>query len=472
MADRVLDDGRPVIWEPQPRQAEFLAAPEDEVLFGGAAGGGKTAAMLVDSLGLNYGAIKNPRHNAIIFRRTFPELAELVAASQDLIPLIDRGAKYNKVDHRWTFSAGGRLTFGYLNTDDDRLKHRGDAFNWIGFEELTLWATSVCYEYLASRNRSTDPTLPCYMRASTNPDGPGQKWVMSRWGISELGEATRIVREVEDERELPDGTFERYMRKVTRRFIPSRLQDNKYLRGSGYLAKLNDLPPEDRDALLLGLWTGNKVKGAYYVNEMAKVRSENRIRKNLPLAAAIPINTFWDLGLNDCNSIWLHQYAAQEHRFPLCYQNSGEWLEFYVEKLRQFAIDRRWTYGTHYLPHDADSRSILSKESAKDQLERLWPGQKFVVVPRIARVIDGINLTRSKFPTCYFDEEGCADGIAALDAYRKKWSRTTSTWLNEPEHDENSHYADAFRGFGQGWMQADRRQVAARPVAARPRSPA
>lgn len=467
---RILDDGRPVVWEPTPRQAEFLSASDDEVLYGGAAGGGKSDAMLVDALGMSYGAHLNPRHRAIIFRRTFPELKALIDRACELYPQVV-GGKYNKVEHVYTLPSGASIQFGHLQNDDARLLYRSGAYNFIGFEELTLWSTPVCWEYLASRNRSSDPTLPCFMRANTNPDGPGQKWVMERWGIDELGGRTLLTRELQDERELYNGDFEEYTKIKRIRFIPARLTDNPYLRGTGYRARLNDLPPDDRDALLNGLWRGNKVRGAYYVNEMAKVRSENRIRKNLPLAAAVPINTFWDLGLNDCNSIWFHQYAAQEHRFPLCYQNSGEWLEFYVEKLRTIAIERRWTYGTHYLPHDADSRSILSKESAIEQLQRMWPGQKFVVVPRIDRVIDGINLTRSKFPTCWFDQDGCADGLAALDAYRKKWSKATSTWLNEPEHDDNSHYADAFRQFGQGWMQTDRRQVAARPVAARPRSP-
>ncbi len=433
-----------------------------------AAGGGKTDGMLIDALGASYQGHLNPRKKSIIFRRTYPELKAIIARSQEIYPAVMPGATYNKVEHTWTMPAGGTMRFGHLQNDDARFLYRSDAFDFIGFEELTLWATDVCWRYLASRNRSADPTLPCFMRANTNPDGPDQKWVMEYWGIDEMGGPTLLTREVEDERELPDGTFEEYTKTKRVRFIPARLEDNPHLRGTGYRAKLNDLAPDDREALLLGLWRGNKVRGAYYVNEMAKARQEGRIRKKLPLARAIPINTFWDLGRNDNTSIWFHQYVAQEHRFPFAFEDSGEALEHYVEKLREFKAQFGWTYGTHFLPHDAEQKRIEAKHSAIEQLRILMPGERFLAVPRIDHTINGINMTRTKFKDCYFDADGCADGIAALDAYRKKWSARTGTWMAIPEHDHFSNYADAFRQFGQGWAMGAGNRPAARTIAARP----
>lgn len=464
---RVLEDGRPVIWEPHPRQAEFLAASDDEVLYGGAAGGGKSDAMLIDALGFAIGAHLNPRHRAIIFRRTFPELKALIDRACELYPLIV-GGKYNKVEHVYTLPAGGTIQFGHLQNDDARFLYRSGAYNFIGFEELTLWATSVCWEYLASRNRSSDPSLPCYMRANTNPDGPGQKWVMEHWGIDELGGATLQTRMVDDERELPDGTFEEYKRRKRIRFIPAKLEDNPHLRGTGYRAKLNELPPDDREALLFGLWRGNKVKGAYYANEMAKVRQQNRIHAKINLVKAVPVNTFWDIGKNDNTSLWFHQYVALEHRFLKSYEDSGEELEHYVEKLREFQKDRGWTYGTHYLPHDAEHKRLGAKYSVREQLQLLMPSEVFVVVPVIGRVIDGINMTRSKFPACHFDKVECADGIAALDAYQRTWNARTGSWMGVPLHNQFSNYADAFRMFGQGWRVVSTSKPVARPVQARP----
>lgn len=468
---RVMPDGRPIIWDPNPKQKVFLAANDDDVLFGGAAGGGKTDAMLIDALGLAYKAVQNKNHRAVIFRRTYPDLKDLISRSKELYPAIVKGAVYNKTEHVWTFPSGAMIEFAHLQHDDLRFNYRGRAWNWVGFEELTLWPNELCWDYISSRCRSVDPSLPCYLRATTNPDGPGQQWVMQRWAINEVGDASSQTIDVEDEREKPDGTFEIYTRKIRRRFIPARLTDNAHLRGTGYRARLNLLPPDDRDALLHGLWRGNRVRGAYYMNEMAAVRKGNRIVTDMKLARAVPINTFWDLGWNDTTAIIFHQYAAMEHRFPLSYENSGETLAHYIEYLRKQMIERNWTYGVHYLPHDAANKSLQTGESALEQLQKLWPGQKFEIVPRVERVIDGINSTRTKFPHCWFDRAGCADLIAALDNYRKKWNAKSSVYLDVAEHDRYSNYADAFRQFGQGF-RTQVTQFVARAVERGRRGPA
>lgn len=462
-----LAEGRPVIWAPSEKQIEFLSAGEDEVLYGGAAGGGKSDSALIDALGLNYDhgpAIDNPNHRAIIFRRTYPELVDLISRAKELYPEIRTGTKYNSVEHCFTFPSGATVEFAHLQHDHTALKYRGRAFNYILFEELTLWASPFCWNYLRSRNRTVDPRLPCYMRATTNPDGPGMKWVMDYWGIGKLGNATMFYRDIEDEREVAPNQFELYQRRIWRRFIPARLTDNLYLRGTGYRAKLNDMEPHVRDALLYGLWTEGEVKGAYYAKQMQAAMAAGRIRPNLPLTAD-PINTFWDLGWNDNTSIIFHQAAVGEHRFPLAYQNSGEELAHYVQFLADASKERKWRYGTHYLPHDADTKTLASgKNTVLKQLQQLMPGSRFVVVPRIPNLMAGIQVTRARFPVCYFDEEGCSDLISALRRYRKKWDAKRGVYLDEPEHDGNSHYADAFRQFGQGWEPSGGMTTRAKPV--------
>jgi hypothetical protein len=84
-------------------------------------------------------------------------------------------------------------------------------------------------------------------------------------------------------------------------------------------------------------------------------------------------------------------------------------------------------------------------------VKKLLPGHRFIVVPRTPDVNIGINQTREKFDECFFDEEGCSEGIAALENYRKEWNEDKQCFVDHPLHDWSSHYADAFRSYGQGW---------------------
>lgn len=430
-----------VIWQPTERQSAFLACDDFEVLYGGAAGGGKSDALLIDALCLQHGGVENGKHRAVLFRRSFPELRDLIDRSLEIYPLIDAGADYNGSDKIWTFTSGAKVEFGYLQHDSDRLKYRGRAWNYIGFDELTLWPTDTCYLYLFSRCRSTDKSLPRYIRATTNPDGPGQQWVMRRWGIKPEGTEVELPVDIIDEE---SGIIT----SVWRRFIPARLSDNPHLSGTGYREALLQLDQDERDALLKGLWSNNKVKGAYYVNEMQELRARGCIRQ-VPYEPSCPVNTFWDLGMNDTTAIWFHQLVAGEHRFIHAYENSGESLDHYAA----YMLSLGYNYGgIHYLPHDARNRSLHTGKSALQVLEELLPGHRFEVVPRIEQVITGIQQTRMKMRGAVFiDEQGCADGIVALDNYRKKYNDKLDVYTDQPLHDRYSNYADAFRQWGQGF---------------------
>lgn len=440
-----------VVWQPTERQARFLSCDDWEVLYGGAAGGGKSDAMLIDAWCLQHNGANNPNHRAVIFRKSFPDLRDLIDRARDLYPRFIPGIKYNKQDHIFTAPSGAKMELNYLENEADRFKYRGRAWNYIGWEELTLWPTPVPYTYLKSRCRTTDRTLPRYIRATTNPDGPGQLWVMRHWGITEEGTATVQEQEQEFEELDDSGELVRVMRKVRRRFIPARLSDNPHLAGTGYREALNDLPPDDREALLLGRWTGNKVRGAYYVREMQQARSEGRVT-TVPHLRGMPVNTFWDLGWNDTTAIWFHQYSNLQNRFLHAFEASGELLSEYAAYLQRMSHERGYVYGTHYLPHDAGNVTLGSGgKSVLDILQELMPGARFEVVPRVDDVLIGIQQTRAAFPTCWFDADDCADGLAALDSYRKKWDSKLEVFTDKPVHDRFSNYADAFRQFGQGF---------------------
>ncbi len=191
------------------------------------------------------------------------------------------------------------------------------------------------------------------------------------------------------------------------------------------------------------------VEGAYYSKQMTLLRKMGRIRR-VDWIPSEPVNTFWDLGRNDFNAIWFHQFIAGEHRFINFYQNHGEDLSHYVEWMQRTG----YLWGRHYLPHDADNQNLERNESRCDRLEELGLRRtSMVVVPRIEAIQTGIELTRRVLPLCWFDERNCAPGIRCLDNYRKEWDEKLGTWKNHPRHDDASNGADAFRGFGQGWQR-------------------
>lgn len=215
-------------------QTEFLAAPETDVLYGGSAGGGKSYAMIVDPL--RYAHIKD--HRALILRKTLPELRELIDKTRELYPQAFPGSKYKETEKVWTFPSGAKVEFGYLEKDSDVYRYQGQAFSWIGFDEITHLATEFPWNYLASRLRTTNKDIIPYMRCTANPGGVGHQWVKKRyvepaeWNTSFIG---------------GDG--------ITRKFIPASLEDNPYLTQDGaYKKMLESLPEVHRRRLLLGDW--------------------------------------------------------------------------------------------------------------------------------------------------------------------------------------------------------------------------
>ena len=185
--------------------------------------------------------------------------------------------------------------------------------------------------------------------------------------------------------------------------------------------------------------------GCYYVNEMAAVRKSGRITQ-VPWEKSIPVNTFWDIGLNDQMAIWFHQRIGAQDRFIRYYENSGEPFDHYVAEMQKHG----YVWGRHYLPHDGDTKRLgLEKNWTPRQMLEGLGLRNIEIVPRIDRVQSGIQMTRNAFGSTWFDETGCADGIKRLDMYRKEWDAQRAIWKDEPRHDIASNGADAFRCFGQ-----------------------
>jgi hypothetical protein len=243
-----------VVFQPNPGpQTDFLAASEREVLYGGSAGGGKSYGLLADPM--RY--FDNKNFNGIILRRTNDELRELIWKSQELYPKIYPGAKWQEKKSQWTFPSGAKLWMTYLERDEDVLRYQGLAFSYIAFDELTQYATPFAWNYMRSRLRTTDPTLPLFQRATTNPGGRGHGWVKKMFVDPAPANKRFVATDIDTGNPMvfPEGHERAGEPLFYRRFIPASLRDNPYLMQDGqYEANLLALPEMQRRQLLEGDW--------------------------------------------------------------------------------------------------------------------------------------------------------------------------------------------------------------------------
>lgn len=219
---------------------------EYEALYGGAAGGGKSDAMLCEALR----QVKIPHYSGIIFRKTYPMLKDLVERSRELYPAAFPKARYNSTDHMWRFPSGARISFGNMQREADRIKYQGQHYDFVGFDELTQFTWKE-YSYLMSRNRPSGPGTRVYMRATANPGGIGHAWVKERF-VTAAVPGTPI----EDEYKIVNAEGKILSLKRKRIFIPASVFDNKILlrNDPNYIANLAMLSGAEKEALLYGSW--------------------------------------------------------------------------------------------------------------------------------------------------------------------------------------------------------------------------
>lgn len=228
---------------PTERQSAFLGLQCLEALYGGAAGGGKSVALLMAALQ----HVDVPSYSAALFRRTFTDLA-LPGAVMDLAhqwlgPTAARWIDQQKV---WRFPSGATLAFGYLDGPRDHFRYQGAEFQFVGFDELTQFDERP-YTYLFSRLRRprAGADVPLRMRGATNPGGIGHRWVKRRF-LDAPGE---------------------------RVFVPARLDDNPHLDADEYRAALAELDAVTRAQLESGQWVEDTSGHIYRVPASIDVES-------------------------------------------------------------------------------------------------------------------------------------------------------------------------------------------------------
>lgn len=253
--------------DPHPKQRVFLLLDDVlEVLFGGAAGPGKSTGLLCAAA--QY--VDVPGYSALLLRRTFKQLSQpgaLMAKAQEWWG--GTGAKWNKEEKQWTFPSGATIKFGYLEHDKDLDNYQSAEYQFIGFDELTQFPKHH-YTYMFSRLRRLEGSqIPVRMRAATNPGGQGHSWVKDRWN-------------------LPDGPRDH----PTRAFVPAFLPDNPSLDAATYEMALEELGETSYAQLRHGDWGAQASGGRFDLDNLIIIQPHE-----VP-SAGVSIR-YWDTAASD-----------------------------------------------------------------------------------------------------------------------------------------------------------------------------
>lgn len=229
---------------PQEDLLKFKGVPE--VLFGGARGGGKTASLLGDFV--SDVSVYKSHWIGMLFRRTYPELEEVIRQSFEFYP--QTGASYNANEKCWKWPNGAKLYLRYMGHPRDAANYQGFQATWLGWDELGNFATDEGYTQMIACLRSPHDVPHKRIRATANPGGVGHGWVKARFEIAEHPTGYKLI-------ESETG--------MHRMFIPSRVTDNQILLRAdpNYVQRLHDIgSPEMVRAWLHGDW--DVVAGAYF----------------------------------------------------------------------------------------------------------------------------------------------------------------------------------------------------------------
>ncbi len=209
-------------------------------------GGGKSDAIVIEALR----QVNIPYYKALILRKTFPQLAELIDKTQNYYPRIYPNARYNSSTHTWRFPSGAKIIFGSMQRAQDKTKYQGQAYDFIAFDELTHFTFDE-YVYMFSRCRPNGPGTRCYVRSSANPGGIGHGWVKSRFIT-----AGKPMVPIWEDIKWRDPNGAEHTSRRSRIFVPSTVFDNSALLANdpSYVERLAAMPEAERNALLYGDW--------------------------------------------------------------------------------------------------------------------------------------------------------------------------------------------------------------------------
>jgi len=355
----------PITWAPQPgSQTLFLQCPLFEVLYEGTRGPGKTDALIMDfamDTGQGFGA----EWRGILFRKSYPELADVISKSKKWFSRMRNPPKFNEVNSTWTWPGGEQLLLRHMRRPDDYNAYHGHAYPWIGFEELTTWATPDCFTIMQSCCRSTHPDVAqrARVRSTTNPYGVGHNWVKERYQLPVMcNKPIMNARSSDGELEPP------------RMAIHGHIYENKILLDSdpNYISRIRAAARNDAElqAWLHGSW--DIVAGGMFDDVWDRATN---IVPNFP-ASAIPrgwrIDRSLDWGSSTPFSVgwWLESNGEPiEWEGRLIGPIRGDLIRF----MEWYGWTGKRNEGVKMLP-DAVAQGILDREEDAGLKGRVRPG--------------------------------------------------------------------------------------------------
>ena len=237
-----------------------------------------------------------------------------------------------------------------------------------------------------------------------------------------------------------DNTYQRFVVNPPPEAVVVKLtwRDNNWF-PAGLRREMEEARRRDQDEYA-HIWEGcciNTLANAIYANELRAVDTEGRIRR-VPYDPSRPVDTAWDLGYGDMVSIWMFQHFPMEIRIIDYEEGVRQPISYYIAELQK----RGYMWGTDHLPWDGGLGHLGTGKSIADLMKAA--GRKVRVAPRLS-VTDGINMVRTIFPLCWFDEQRTASGLRLLRMYRYGEMKSYEGPTREPLHDLSSHAADALR---------------------------
>ena len=406
------------------KQELFIKAKATEVLFGGAAGGGKSYGQIIDALlfALRYAGSKQ-----LILRRTFTELDKSIIRT--VLSVYPRSIfTFNSSAHTGKFTNGSIIDFGYCATENDVYQYQSAEYDVIRFDELTHF-TEAQYVYLISRVRGAN-SFPKQIKSSTNPGGVGHTWVKARFV----------------DPSIPNTAFSG-ADGIERIFIPSLLSDNAPLNASdpAYRARLEALPEKEKKALLYGDW--NIFEGQYFseFDESVHVCEPFEIPKEWRKWRA------FDYGLDRLACLWV---AMDSARTVYVYKELGESnLPIYAaaDKMLKYTLENEEIYAT-LAPPDMWSRT---QDSGKSKQQLFHDAGLDIIKSSNDRtagwlaIKELLRLDTNGDPRLKIFSN-CRELITCLQALQRD-ARNPTDVATEP-HDI-THMPDALRYYAVGWTR-------------------